>query len=81
MADAVNSHPTAGRRRRDKGPPFMVPLAPGALPRLERVNDTESDCPVVAPMVMPEKKMQSDKSQSLQLPSPHQAECPMSTMH
>ena len=22
----------------------MVPLAPGALPRLERVNDTESDC-------------------------------------
>ena len=44
MADAVNSHPTAGRRRRDKGPPSMVPLAPGALPRLERVNDTESDC-------------------------------------
>ena len=29
--------------RRDKGPPSMVPLAPGALPRLERVNDTESD--------------------------------------
>ena len=44
MADAVNSHPTAGRRRRDKGPLSMVPLAPGALPRLERVNDTESDC-------------------------------------
>ena len=22
----------------------MVPLAPGALPRLERVNDTESEC-------------------------------------
>ena len=43
MADAVNSHPTAGRRRRDKGPPSMVPLAPGALPRLERVNDTESE--------------------------------------
>ena len=44
MADAVNSHPTAGRSRRDKGPPSMVPLAPGALPRLERVNDAESDC-------------------------------------
>ena len=43
MADAVNLHPTAGRRRREKGPPSMVPLAPGALPRLERVNDTESD--------------------------------------
>ena len=38
-----NPHPTAGRRRRDKGPPSTVPSAPGALPRLERVNDTESD--------------------------------------
>ena len=74
MADAVNSHPTAGRRRRDKGPPSMVPLAPGALPRL---NDTDSD----ASDGDAGKKMQSDRSQNLQLPFPHQAECPMSTMH
>ena len=43
MADAGNLHPTAGRRRRDKGPPSTIPSAPGALPRLERVNDTESE--------------------------------------
>ena len=43
MADAENPHPTAGRRRRDKGPPSAVPIAPEALPRLERVNDTESE--------------------------------------
>ena len=43
MADAGNPHPTAGRRRRDKGPPSTVPSAPGVLPRLERVNDTESE--------------------------------------
>ena len=43
MANAENPHPTAGRRRRDKGPPSTVPIAPDALPRLERVNDTESD--------------------------------------
>ena len=43
MADAGNPHPTAGRRRRDKGPPSTMPSAPGALPRLERVNDTESE--------------------------------------
>ena len=40
MADAENPHPTAGRRRRDKGPPSTVPMAPEALPRL----DTESAC-------------------------------------
>ena len=37
MAEA-DLHPTAGRRRRDKGPP-SVP----ALPRLERVSDTEGE--------------------------------------
>ena len=52
----------------------MVPLAPGALPRL---NDTDSD----ASDGDAGKKMQSDRSQNLQLPFPHQAECPMSTMH
>ena len=31
-------HPTAGRRRRDKGPPSV-----SALPRLERVSDTECE--------------------------------------
>ena len=37
MAEA-DIHPTAGRRRRDKGPP-SVPT----LPRLERVSDTEGE--------------------------------------
>ena len=31
-------HPTAGRRRREKGPPSEL-----ALPRLERVSDTEGE--------------------------------------
>ena len=35
MAEA-STHPTAGRRRRDKGPPSMP-----TLPRLDRVSDTE----------------------------------------
>ena len=38
MAEAANVHPTDGRRRRDKGPPSNL-----ALPRLERVSDTERD--------------------------------------
>ena len=38
MADAEDLHPTAGRRRREKGPPSGI-----ALPRLERVSDTESE--------------------------------------
>ena len=38
MAEAADLHPTAGRRRRDKGPPS----AP-ALPRLEGVSDTEGE--------------------------------------
>ena len=37
MAEA-DLHPTAGRRRRDKGPPSIP-----ALPRLERVSDTEGE--------------------------------------
>ena len=37
MAEA-DLHPTAGRRRRDKGPPSVH-----ALPRLERVSDTEGE--------------------------------------
>ena len=43
MADSRELHPTAGRRRREKGPPSMLSTAPGALPRLEGVNDTESE--------------------------------------
>ena len=38
MADKGDLHPTAGRRRREKGPPSEI-----ALPRLERVGDTESE--------------------------------------
>ena len=38
MAEAANLHPTAGRRRRDKGPSSAL-----ALPRLERVSDTEGE--------------------------------------
>ena len=38
MAEAADLHPTAGRRRRDKGPPSGP-----ALPRLERVSDTEGE--------------------------------------
>ena len=37
MAEA-STHPTAGRRRRDKGPP-STPI----LPRLDRVSDTEGE--------------------------------------
>ena len=38
MADKGDLHPTAGRRRREKGPPSEI-----ALPRLERVGDIESE--------------------------------------
>ena len=43
MAESGDLHPTAGRQRREKGPPSIVPGVPGALPRLERVSDTESE--------------------------------------
>ena len=43
MADSRELHPTAGRRRREKGPPSMLSTAQGALPRLDGVNDTESE--------------------------------------
>ena len=36
MAESADIHPTGGRRRKEKGPPSGL-----ALPRLERVNDTE----------------------------------------
>ena len=38
MADTANAHPTDGRRRKGKGPPSRL-----ALPRLERVSDTERE--------------------------------------
>ena len=38
MAEAADLHPTAGRRRRDKGPPSIP-----ALPRLERASDTDCE--------------------------------------
>ena len=41
MADSGILHPTAGRRRREKGPPSSA--MQGALPRLDGVSDTESE--------------------------------------
>ena len=38
MADIANAHPTDGRRRKEKRPPSRL-----ALPRLERVSDTERE--------------------------------------
>ena len=38
MAESADIHPTAGRRRREQGPPSGL-----ALPRLERVSDTEGE--------------------------------------
>ena len=38
MTEAADIHPTDGRRRREKGPPSNL-----ALPRLERVGDTERE--------------------------------------
>ena len=38
MADIAKAHPTDGRRRKEKGPPSKL-----ALPRLERVSDTERE--------------------------------------
>ena len=38
MADIADVHPPDGRRRREKGPPSTL-----ALPRLERVSDTERE--------------------------------------
>ena len=40
MAETDSLHPTAGRRRRQKGPPAAVQLP---LPRLEHASDTESE--------------------------------------
>ena len=43
MADSRELHPTAGRRRRDKGPPSVPACAQVQLPRLERASDTASE--------------------------------------
>ena len=43
MADSRELHPIAGRRRREKGPLSTLSTAQGALPRLDGVNDTESE--------------------------------------
>ena len=43
MAESRDLHPTAGRRRRDKGPPSLPASAQVQLPRLERANDTASE--------------------------------------
>ena len=40
MAETDTLHPTAGRRRKQKGPPAEVQLP---LPRLEHASDTESE--------------------------------------
>ena len=43
MTEANTSHPTAGRRRRQKGPPTAQASGPLPLPRLELGSDTEND--------------------------------------
>ena len=43
MAESRDLHPTAGRRRRDKGPPSAPASALVQLPRLERASDTASE--------------------------------------
>ena len=43
MAESGDLHPTAGRRRREKGPPSVPSTAQVPLPRLERASDTESE--------------------------------------
>ena len=43
MAETGDLHPTAGRRRREKGPPSAPSIAQVPLPRLERASDTESE--------------------------------------
>ena len=43
MADSGDQHTTLGRRHREKGPPSVISTAQGALPRLERVSDIESE--------------------------------------
>ena len=43
MAESRDLHPTAGRRRRDKGPPSAHASAQIQLPRLERASDTASE--------------------------------------
>ena len=43
MAESRDPHPTAGRRRRDKGPPSAPASAQIQLPRLERASDAASE--------------------------------------
>ena len=43
MAESGDLHPTAGRRRREKGPPSTSSTTQIPLPRLERASDTASE--------------------------------------
>ena len=43
MAESGDLHPTAGRRRREKGPPSTSSTAQIPLPRLARASDTVSE--------------------------------------
>ena len=43
MAESEDLHPTAGRRRREKGPPSAPSTAQVPLPRHERASDTENE--------------------------------------
>ena len=43
MAESGDLHPTAGRRRREKGPPSVPSTALAPLPRLERASDTANE--------------------------------------
>ena len=71
MADTANAHPTDGRRRKEKGPPSKR-----ALPRLERVSDTEREHSEDSAG----EKKQSDRDLIQGLQYLLHVVCPMTTM-
>ena len=73
MAESADVHPTAGRRRREKGPPSGL-----ALPRLERVSDTECEHSDDSAGEKEAKRQRSEPSTPV---CPHLADYLTNTMH
>ena len=65
MAESADIHPTAGRRRREKGPPSGL-----ALPRLERVSDTECEHSENSAGEKEAKRQRSEPSTPVSTPRP-----------